>query len=300
MTRARATLGDVAVTLQIVGAALVSWIVPERFWLPLTRAVGRAATWWRLPQDGPAASPFDDILSALAGCSVRDLVTERIATGYQSRLYGLREYRPWRLDIAITLVGARHLEHALAGGGGAILWIAGSTSASLVTKVGLHRAGFRVSHLSRPTHGWGSSAFAVRWLNPIWTRVEERHLRDRVVLQPGAEAAGLRTLRRCLAGNGIVSIAVGREGLRTVEVGLSGRPWRLATGPVTLATRSGAPLLPVFAFQVAGARFQLVLDPPLDTGGAELTREERERRVAQEYACRLGPWIRRYPGQWLP
>ena len=298
MSRVSTGVRDAGLTLQIGLAAAVGWIVPEPLWLPLTRTIGRIETRWRLPGLGEVSLPFDESLARSAGCSARSLAVERIATGHASRLYALREYLPWRRHALIQVNGADHITRALDGHAGAILWIGRFTYASIITKMGLHEAGFLVSHLSRPSHGFGTSAFAVRRLNPIWTRIEERFLRERILMEPGSETRALRTLRRRLADNGLISISVGGEGARTVDVSLFGRALRLATGPVSLAVASRAPLLPVFTIREDSGRFLIEIDASLHIP-QDGTRERREQLVAEEYAGRLEPWVREYPGQWL-
>jgi hypothetical protein len=298
MNRVSTGVRDAGLTLQIGVAAAVSWIVPEPLWLPVTRAIGRIETRWRLPGLAEVSLPFDESLARSAGCSARSLAVERIATGHASRLYALREYLPWRRHVPIQVAGAEHITWALDRHAGAVLWIGRFTWASIITKIGLHQAGFSVSHLSRPTHGFGTSAFAVDRLNTIWTRIEERFLRERILMQPGSETRALRTLRRRLADNGLISISVGDEGAHAVEVSLLGGPLRLATGPVSLAAASGAPLLPVFTIREDSGRFLIEIDASLHIP-QDGTRERREQLVAEEYAGRLEPWLRRYPGQWL-
>ena len=110
-----------------------------------------------------------------------------------------------------------------------------------------------------------------------------------------------RPCGRCAAAssaNGVVSISVGAEAVRTVSLPFLGSELRLATGPMTLAAASGAPLLPVFAIRDEHGRFQVTVEPQL-----ELRRDDERDRWQQEtaaaYAQRLEPWVRRYPGQWL-
>jgi lauroyl/myristoyl acyltransferase len=297
MTRTAFAPRDAGMAVHVALAACVSWVVPEALWQPLARGIGRVLTF--VPALGSGALPFDAALAAQLGCSVRALGVERTAAGHASRLYGLREWRPrWTHEVPVRIDGRQHLAGALESGAGAVLWVGRFAWASLITKMGLHRAGVPVTHLSRPTHGFGESDFAVRQLNPFWTRIEDRFLRERIMLSPGAETAALRALRRRLGENGVVSIAVGDQAARTVGVSVLGVPRKLATGPMHLALTSRAPLIPVFTVRDEGGRFLVALEPPLDVRG--LTgREERERDVGEQYASRLEAWVRRYPGQWL-
>ena len=296
MTRPLFAPRDAGMAFQVALAACVSWVVPEALWLPLARGIAGILT--VVPALGSGALPFDAELAARLGCSVRALAVERTASGHASRLYGLREWRPWTSAVPVRVVGLDHLTAARESGAGAVLWVGRFAWASIITKMGLHRAGVSVSHLSRPKHGFGESDFAVRRLNPAWTRIEDRFLRERIVLGPGAETAALRALRRRLDENGVVSIAVGDEAARTVDVSVLGVPRRLATGPMHLALTSRAPLIPVFTVRDEGGRFVVALEPPLAIRGLA-GREERERDVGEQYASRLEAWVRRYPGQWL-
>ena len=117
-------------------------------------------------------------------------------------------------------------------------------------------------------------------------------------MEPGAETAALRILRRRLAEGGAISITVGHEAVRTVDASVLGVPLRLSTGPMHLAADSGAPLIPVFAVRDGDGAFVVTLDAPLLVD-ARADREKREHDIAGEYARRLEPWVRRYPGQWL-
>lgn len=270
---------------------ITAWFVPERWWLPITRALGRATVRLAVDRTGEGMVP--------ASSAMRDVVAERIATGHASRLYGLREYRPGpRPRVQIELVGVDHLRRALDEGNGAILWVARFAFAPLFAKTALQEAGFAVTHLSRPTHGFDASPFAVRWLNPVWTRIEERHVHERIVMRKGAETTAMRTLRRRLAANGIVSITVGDEAARTVEVPVGDETIRLATGPGSLAAASGAALLPLFVVRRDDGSFVATIESPIDTRAAD--REALFRSVAEEYASRLAPHVRDYPGQWIP
>jgi len=141
-------------------------------------------------------------------------------------------------------------------------------------------------------------AAAVRRLNPAWNRIEGRFVRERIVLEPGSETGALRALRRRLAENGVISITVGDEAARTVDVPVLGVPLRLATGPMHLASTSRAALIPVFTVRNDAGAFVVTLDAPLPLE-ARADRDAREHDAAAQYARRLDPWVRRYPGQWL-
>ena len=99
-------------------------------------------------------------------------------------------------------------------------------------------------------------------MNPVWNRIEERFVRERIVLEPGG-TVGFGPLRRRLAENGVISITVGDEAARTLDVPVLGVPLRLATGPVHLASTSRAALIPVFTVRDGSGVFVVTLETPL-------------------------------------
>jgi lauroyl/myristoyl acyltransferase len=298
MNRIAEVVQDAGLGAEIAAAALASWILPERTWWPLTRAIGWAEVRLRLGRTGASPYPFDRALAVSVGRSPRSIAAERLASAHGARLWGLREYCRARRTHPVVVGGTVHLDHALAHGHGAILWVGRFAWATIITKVGLHQAGCPVTHLSRSEHGFGTSAFAIRRLNPIWTRIEERFLQDRLVMAPGSEMAALRALRRCLGANGLVSITVGDQGARSVMVPFLNGKLRLATGPLTLAAACGSPILPVFTVRENEETFLVQVEAPIEAG-LNQDRKWREARMAEAYARRLESWVRNYPGQWL-
>jgi lauroyl/myristoyl acyltransferase len=299
MSRYPQSVGDVALAAAVGGAMMVSRWLPPRTWRPLTRGLARVIGVAH-PSAGRLAS--DAALAPGIECREHELALERLASGAESRLHGLGAFRAAALGgpagFPIDVSGTERLATALAAGAGAILWVASFTWASLISKVALHDAGFAVTHLSRPTHGFGVSPFAIARLNPVWTRVEEQFLARRVVMEPGSESTGLRALRRGLSGNGLVSISLGSQGTHVARVPFPGGELRVATGAVTLASSCNAPLLPVFTGREPDGRFRVVVDAPLDLDTAASRRGLHEAAV-RLYAARLEPWVRRWPGQWL-
>ena len=161
----------------------------------------------------------------------------------------------------------------------------------------LQKAGYRATQLSRPTHGFGRSGAAVRLLNPIWMRVEERFLKERVLI-PGIETEpAIKTLRSRIAANGIVVITVGSEARHTVEVPFLKHRLRLATGPIYIAQSSGATLLPAFAVRRTDGAFDVTIEAPLSLPPLEAGRE-RLTEVAEALARRIEPYAQTYPEQW--
>lgn len=291
-------LASAAQTIRVAAAWLVSFALPERFWRPLTRTIACVLVWIRPGWKHAELAELNRRLGTVDAQAGVAVLEARIALGHESRLHGLREYRPGVREHPIQLVGVENVHDGLAAGRGVILWVASFVFGSLLTKIALQRVGFEVSHLSRPSHGFSGSRFGVRWLNPIWTKVEERFVHERIVMDPGRPIGALRVLRKRLADNQVVSITVGTEGVRTVTVPFLAADLRVATGPITLAANTRASLIPVFTVRDPEGCFTVELQPPLDVP-AEGDRDQRDRVVAQRLAQRLAPFATEYAGQWL-
>jgi lauroyl/myristoyl acyltransferase len=205
----------------------------------------------------------------------------------------LREYRPggWRPVIGLT--GRERLDEALARGKGAILWVPEFEHSTLIAKMALAKAGYSVSHLSNPEHGFSSSPFGSRIFNRIWTRIEDRYLDERITLQPDQRVGSLRRLAEILKQGRIISITVGNAGVRCEAVPFFDGALQLGTGAVTLARSTQAPLLVVFVLPRPGGGFSVSIEGPLDT--RETPSEERPflglARLLEEY-------VRRSPDTW--
>ena len=76
------------------------------------------------------------------------------------------------------LQGREHLDEALGRGKGCVLWVAHFVFAPNIAKLALHDAGYKVSHLSRLDHGFSSTRFGIKWLNPVRSRFEDRLLAE--------------------------------------------------------------------------------------------------------------------------
>ena len=162
----------------------------------------------------------------------------------------------------------------------------------------LHRAGYAVSHLSHPRHGFSSTRFGMRCLNPVHTRAEDRYLRERVRLSPDAAGAALATLGDRLGGNGVVSISVRGDSRRPAMVLFLGGEIRIAVGAPVLAHKSAAALLPVFPLRTGEDGFTVFVEPALEIDPA-LDRRVAVADALGRYARLLERYVLDYPGQWL-
>ena len=291
---------DLGMLLRLPVGAAIAWVVPERFWPHIGRAVASMrmrlrpewamageATIRRLVGDRPLPLQVETVLA-------RHIAWQRLA-----QLQALRDRRPGGWNPEVRLEGRAHLERALAAGRGAILWVAPFAFAPLVSKIALHRAGFAASHLSRYSHGYSPTRLGARWLNPVRTGVEARYLAERIVVGPEGSTVGpMKALARRLRENRVVSIIVGAYGVRTESIPFLAGRIAVATGAPNLSVRTGAPLLPLFTLRQSGGDFITVIGPPLAPGTAG-TRADAIRALIGAFAGELEDYLLRWPDQFI-
>lgn len=200
---------------------------------------------------------------------------------------------PWqRRRVAIEGLG--HVEAALARANGAILWVHPCLGSNLAVKEALHENGLPLVHLTRPGHPVSSSPFGVRFMNPIFRVPESRFLRERVVIDDGQVVAPLRTLRRRLAENRVVSVTVTHTASHVDDVPFLDGYCRLPDGPITLAAASGAALLPVFT---AGSLPvpRVIIGPRLEIAGPDRASIQRCELAAADW---LAAQVLEHPADW--
>jgi len=268
----------------------LAWLLPARCWrrtAQATRSIGQADPCW------PA---YRHILkhryseSEIAGISIRRRVYNR-----EMKLQILGLNAPWhRWHADIRLNGVAHLREALSRGSGAILWVTESSFSTLIVKIALHRAGYRATQLSRPEHGFSTSRFGIRILNPLWTRVENRFIAERILIVGDNGSDALAKLRSRLADNRIVIITVVPHAHRFAEVPFRNAKLLLPTGPIRLARTTHASLLPVFAFARPDGAFEVSIEAPLRVSGDDVGDD----CVAAAYAERLESFVLQCPDQW--
>lgn len=202
----------------------------------------------------------------------------------------------WR--PALRLIGAEHLENALAHGAGAILWVGNFVFASLCAKMALYDAGKEVFHLSHPRHGFSPTRFGIRFLNPGKQKIEARYLAERVELTPANPAIALRRLQKHLKTNGVVSSTAGVDAARPAFPPFLGDRIALATGAADLAYRSGAALLPVMVLRDEAGLITVEIQAPIAID-RDKTRQDSSAAAARGFAERQTDHVRARPEQWL-
>jgi lauroyl/myristoyl acyltransferase len=290
---------DIAIAVRLAASVPAAWLLPQSAW----PSVARGASWLGAKLTGKTTAvvssrmkrafgrPTDELSDRLAG----DLRGARYEVAFQC----LRHYRPGGWHPKVTLEGRGHLDEALRRGRGCVLWVAHFVFAPNIVKLALHDAGFRVSHLSRPDHGFSSTRFGIRTLNPVRSRFEDALLAERIVFDRTHPAPALLRARKTVARNGIVSFTAGAwEGASVVEARFLGSRIALAQGPVWLARATGAVLLPVFGARIrAPDEFTVEVGEPIDVNAAPSERESLV-EATRTFLQRHEPYVQKCPGQW--
>jgi lauroyl/myristoyl acyltransferase len=289
---------DLRIALDLAMLLLPSWILPERLWAPLCRATMHKSS--STKQRG-IKSNAETIRAALDEADVArsEAIALELKVGVQElRLQDLRGWRPGGWSPKIVVEGEEHLRSALAGGSGAILWVAPFVFNSAPTKIALHQKGHRVSHLSSPKHGFSETEFGVKFLNRIRCIPEDRYLAARIVFDRNLPSTAMRRMMRALKAGEVVSIvAASTEGSDMVKGPIFGGRLPVAVGAPRLAALTGAPLLPLFTVRDPKIGFRIVIEAPIAIP-SDQTSDERCIAATAEFLRRSEPWVRQFPGQW--
>jgi hypothetical protein len=134
---------DLAIAGSLAALLPPSWLLPERSWTSLCRALARMP----LLIDRAALDRTAGIIQAAtrepdrqcAEVTARDL----LAAVYELHMKNWRAWRPGGWHPKIALDGEHHLVRALARGKGAILWVAHFAFNSNITKIASWKRGAR-------------------------------------------------------------------------------------------------------------------------------------------------------------
>lgn len=249
----------------IPAVTLIAWCLPERLWGSVCNALALFLMALRRSRTRGYYRKFNEILGGhRAALDVKEILACFLAKNHLARVQCMQCHAPGGWAPSMRLEGKEHIERALAAGRGAVLWIAPMASKDLITKMTFHNAGYRVSHLSRFDHGFSTSLWGARLFNPLWTRIEERYLAERLVISPTMQVTPLRLLVKRLRENRVVSLTANHEGVKYPHP----RPFlhgtiQLAEGAPSLSVVTSAALLPVFTVREPDGTFVTRIEPSL-------------------------------------
>ena len=272
---------------------LVARLLPSRAWMPARYLA------LRLLGPGRSRQKSQNVkrrlkLAGLTDDRLSDIEAACAAEHFEASAQILRLLTggPWR--PVLELCRGERLRQALDEGQGVILWIPRFNGNELPFKMALQAHGFDVNHLSSREHGFGYSPIDIAYLNPLWIGIEERFLESRVKLEPRTTA--MRTLRKRLKSNRIVSITDLAENANTIRRPFLAGTRAFSLGPVKLAMAAKAPLLPAFIERVDCNHYRVtvrkaVYDPAKDSTDPV--------SVIDRYSEMLGAEVLRLPNLWL-
>ena len=105
----------------------------------------------------------------------------------------------------------------------------------------------------------------------------------------------MRRLAKCLDENKVVSISALASGQRTCITPFLAAQLRLATGPVNLAIRTNARLLPVFTLKKEDGSFDVIIEPPLKLEGQS---PQIYQAAVEQFASYMRPQFLSNTDQW--
>ena len=196
----------------------------------------------------------------------------------------------------VRLTGREHIEQGLKRGRGGILWVSPSSCSDFIVKMALHRAGYSPSHLSHYCHRSSETLTGQHTITKIRVMVENRYLRERLILSPADKIGPLKALRCRLRENTVVSITA-TGGPNFLPCPCLGGHIDLAIGAARLAITSGATLLPVFAHLDGDLRFRVQVRRTV-TVPANAPRTGAEQDLTRQFGESLERHLRRFPSQW--
>ena len=294
---------DLRIIVRVLLRGAFAWLMPERYWRPWRRLIIRCQHGLGLKRQQRARVP--ERLAQIESLIDRPLTQEESATlayrgaapAFDDTMRIFRSYSPLGWKPEITLRGAEHLDHALEQGLGVVLWVATFSGSRLVVKMALHQAGYEIHHLSRPGHGFSSTEFSIQYLNPMWVRVENRYLAERIRVTDETTVQAVKTIRKRLAANKIVSITDTHTAKQLLHKPfLNGyRPY--ATGAAHFAVSTGAALLPVFTIETGYRSFEVIIGESLYPKSDQQDAASTESLIT-DYSTALGRMVARHPHLW--
>jgi lauroyl/myristoyl acyltransferase len=284
---------DFARALWIAACAIAATITPPRWHPSLCRLLARAPS-RRKSRAIAAARTIGGLAPDEAVATGRELHSRRLLVDLHVTS-GLL----WRRSIDAHVCGREHLDRALAQGKGTILWVADFVEAGDATKTAFADLGHRLSHLSRPEHGFSKSRFGIVCLNWIRQRYENRFLHRRIVFDRRSPQLAKDEMLRLLAENRVVSImASAHEGRMFAQARFLQGRLHLALGALNLSKRAGCPILPVFVLPGPDPNaLKVVVEPALVTVNDD-DRTVLVARGLRDFIGRLETHVKRQPAAW--
>jgi lauroyl/myristoyl acyltransferase len=298
-------------TVQDLYWLCVILIIRVAGWLPslgARKAVTRGAAWLGYHSARNRRRAIEEHVTRAFGGELSDAGRQRVVRTY------FREY--WREALSLLptapdrallgqahIQGWQHLQEALEAGRGVILWEASVFGSRNVAKRILQSKGIHVHQVHAPSHiGWEGldDQSPTSWLRehviiPVFRTWMGQSVAEIIWLPQTESLAFTRVLLDRLKQNAVLcSTADGRLGERPLQLEFLGHHASYATGLVSLARMSGAPLLPMFCMQDESGRPTLSIERPIRPD-AHASRMTASARCVAEWLRLFDSYVRSYP-----
>jgi KDO2-lipid IV(A) lauroyltransferase len=188
------------------------------------------------------------------------------------------------VEKLIVVQGEEHLREALAAGRGAILATAHFGNVEIMSR---------------------ASVFCQYQITAVAEHLQpERLYRDMLAQRSSGGVhlvpidGSLKAIFRALHANQLVGLAADRDVSHSgITVPFFGAPANLPAGYVSLALRTGAPVLPIFIVRQPEGSFVIQIEPPLALANSG-DRERAVRSGVAQMVAVLERYIGQYPEQW--
>jgi lauroyl/myristoyl acyltransferase len=294
-TRPLLALSDLPLTCWLAVSAATALLLPRSAAFSIGRFAADIAS--AMPVHGPLEARLRRALQA-DDHGVSRQVRRQLRYKFDNSIAFFRDR--WHGDGRVVAVeGAGHIRQAQAGGRGVVLWIADMAAASDAAQRGLFEAGFPLSHMTRPEHGFSMSRLGMAWLNPFKRAYEQKWLARHIMYDRAKPTDALDAMAQTLQDGGILSVlATTYEGRTLAEADFLGGRAQVAAGPPRLALDAGCDILPVFviADQDQPGHYRCIVQRPLAMTCADKKLAVRE--AAGDYLARLETVARKHPAAW--
>ncbi|MCP3975629.1 MAG: phosphatidylinositol mannoside acyltransferase [bacterium] len=206
---------------------------------------------------------------------------------YWAEVFWIRPRRKEQIVAGCTIEGEEHIHEAKAAGKGIVL--------ALPHMGNWESAGAKAEAIGIPVLAAAeglSNKKIVDWFVDV-----RRDLGIETVITGRGNRVMVALARRLKEGGAIALVSDRDVSGRGVAVEFFGERTTMPPGPVALAERSGAALLPVACYFESGEGHRFVVRPPLEIPPAE-SREERVASGTQAFAAVLEELIRQAPQDW--
>lgn len=185
----------------------------------------------------------------------------------------------------ITCQGIEYLDQALSQKRGVMLTF-GHFGANKMVMAAIGYKGYKMNQFSTPPTVWIEKRVDRDMRGMSGKDMELRWDADCTLPSKLINIFGsLRPAYRCLKDNEILGVAIdGPGGKRKIELDWNGHRAVFALGPMDLALRTGAAVLPVYVIREPSGKNVLIIEPPIDINNKsseELTKAVVERHAAQ-------------------